>query len=750
MPSRDSRRARLPRRAPSRRGELRLALALWLGLLITLVPLTRVVAPGPWMWGATGLPLLLLAVSSTLRRLRVPPTVVTLIELGVWAVIVTGVFFPDEGLLGIIPTGQVVVESAPQAISAASTLIGEGVAPLTANTALAFVIVASLGLLTVALDHVVVTARMPLLASVALVAVWLIPAIAVPNGVDVTAFVLLAVAILLLIRAETRTREERRARESGGIAAVTLAIGAVAIVSALAVGPTLQAAVPPPGIGASTVIDPSLDLGADLRRQSNATVLTMRTDGASAPYLRVATLSVFDGAVWQPDRTSTVELGPDPLTRNDVSSDIAVTQARTTIAVRNLASAYAPVPYAATEVDGLVGQWRFVPYNRTVMAAQGAAEGQEYVVVSDVVQPTLEQIRATSAGGARVSINVDSVPPGLPPIIGRLAQQVTAGATTDYDRLIALQDWFRGPEFTYSLDAPVQEGFDGQGADAVAAFLEAKSGYCVHYAGAFALMARSLGMPTRIVVGFLPGAFTGQVVDGQRVIDVTGRQLHAWPEVYFRGIGWVPFEPTKSLGTPTRFQDAASSASGAPTTAPTDTPTTAPTIAPTDSAVDPETGSRPDAAGSGAPLIDIGPLLAVVAAVLVVAALPGLAGAARRGMLRRRGSVAAAWRLVQDAAIDAGVPVSAVQTPRAFGAMLVATSGAPAAEISRLVAAVERANYAAADGTEPGEGAMADAVGIRHAVLAGLAPTRRARALALPLSLIARPGSAWADRVSSG
>jgi transglutaminase-like putative cysteine protease len=50
----------------------------------------------------------------------------------------------------------------------------------------------------------------------------------------------------------------------------------------------------------------------------------------------------------------------------------------------------------------------------------------------------------------------------------------------------------------------VQEGFDGQGVDAVAAFLQAKTGYCVHFAGAFALMARSLGMPTRIVVGFLP------------------------------------------------------------------------------------------------------------------------------------------------------------------------------------------------------------------------------------------------------
>ena len=75
----------------------------------------------------------------------------------------------------------------------------------------------------------------------------------------------------------------------------------------------------------------------------------------------------------------------------------------------------------------------------------------------------------------------------------------------------------------------------------------------MHFAGAFALMARTLGMPSRIVVGFLPGEFTGDTVDGQRVAEVTTGQLHAWPEVYFEGVGWVAFEPTKSLGTPTRF-----------------------------------------------------------------------------------------------------------------------------------------------------------------------------------------------------
>jgi multisubunit Na+/H+ antiporter MnhB subunit len=91
---------------------------------------------------------------------------------------------------------------------------------------------------------------MPLLASIALVAVWLIPAIAVPAGVDVVAFVVLAASVLLLIRAAPAGAYRRRIRahgQRGRVTVVATAIGAVAIIAALAVGPTLQASVPAAG-----------------------------------------------------------------------------------------------------------------------------------------------------------------------------------------------------------------------------------------------------------------------------------------------------------------------------------------------------------------------------------------------------------------------------------------------------------------------------------------------------------------------
>ena len=141
--------------------------------------------------------------------------------------------------------------------------------------------------------------------------------------------------------------------------------------------------------------------------------------------------------------------------------------------------------------------------------------------------------------------------------MGELATQVTGESTNDYDALIALQTWFRSPEFSYSFDAPVEDGFDGSGAEIVAQFLELREGYCIHFASAFALMARTLGMPSRIVQGYLPGSATSDAVERETVYSVSSYQRHAWPEVLFEGIGWVSFEPTNSLGVATSYSPAA-------------------------------------------------------------------------------------------------------------------------------------------------------------------------------------------------
>ena len=76
------------------------------------------------------------------------------------------------------------------------------------------------------------------------------------------------------------------------------------------------------------------------------------------------------------------------------------------------------------------------------------------------------------------------------------------------------------------------------------------AGYCQYFAGAMALMLRYLGIPARVAVGFAGGTYD----PNRRLWNVTDREAHAWVEVWFKGYGWLPFDPTPAAsGAPVRF-----------------------------------------------------------------------------------------------------------------------------------------------------------------------------------------------------
>ena len=739
----------------ARGGEKLLTFSIFAALLAALLPVVRVIESGWWLLAALLLAALILAAGYTARLYRLPAVAVTLIEAALWVAFMTLVFLRDTALLWIIPTLDS-IRSVPLLVEAAMEEIQLGAAPLEASVPLAFVVVGAMGLLTIIVDHVVVTARMPLLACVGIVTVSLIPAIAAPAAVDVIGFVFLAVTILFLIRSETRSREkpmEREAERTAGVPATAVGIGAIAIVVAVVVTPGL----PQPGaragsgLGPGPGIDATLQLGDDLRRPQEVEVIRVRTDAPSVPYLRATTLSRFEGGVWEPDRAQTVSLESErAFGEIDHTDQIRVSEYTTKVDVVNLDSPWAPVPYPAVGVTGLRGLWGAVPYNHTVATTSDSTMGQSYEVRSILPRPTLEQVRAAAAVGAQVRDETTELPTGIPPSIGELAAQVTAEATNDYDRLTALQRWFRGGDFTYSLDAPVEEGFDGSGADAVARFLEVRQGYCVHFASAFALMARTLNMPSRIVVGYLPGTPTTDSIDGQPVFTVMSSQLHAWPEVYFQGIGWIPFEPTSGLGTPTTFSSAAAASGGTTDPGSVGSEPTATPTAPGDAAqIDREEQQSASGPGAARDTVDPLPLLGIVTAVVVLLSLPFLARELRRRRLdaaARAGDAAAAWQSVQDAAIDVAIPVPASETPRAFARRLVEDHGVAASDIETVLTAIERVSYSRAGTRSYWMGdAAADAAGaVRASLLAAVPPSRRVLALAAPRSLIIRPGSAYA------
>lgn len=740
------------RRSP----DLALTIGVYLAILAAIFPLARVVRPGVWSLGVVLLPALLLAIGYAARRFRVAAAAVSLIEAAVWALVVTTVFLGGSAFLGFLPM--------PATFGAAADLVREamdhiitGAAPLEAGVPLTFLIVGSVGLLTVGIDHVVLTARMPLLAAIGLIVVSLIPAISVPSDVDVLGFVLLAIALLFLMRTETRTRDrvvERRAAgaSSGrGITAAATGIGAVAVIVTLVAAPLFPATANPTGVGSGrwNSIDPTLQLGEDLRRPVDGEVLKVRTDAASAPYLRAATLSSFDGKIWRPDTGRSELLGSDgELGDVGVEDGVRLTRYTSDVEVTNLLSGWLPVAYPAVKVTGLQGDWGVLNTNRTIVSRSASTNGQRYEVVADVPRPTLEQIRASTAHTDVLQGTAVTLPLGLPRIITERAEQVTADATTDYDKLVALQSWFRSSDFQYSLDAPVEAGFDGTGADAVAQFLQVRKGYCIHFAGAFALMARTLGMSSRIVVGYLPGLASTDAITRDKVYTVMSSQLHAWPEVFFEGIGWVPFEPTNSLGTPTAFSPASSGSEDNGGTDVGPTPSASASSTPTASALpenlrDDDTTTT-DASGS---IVRPLPWLATLFGLVIVLLIPaGVREFRRRELLAgaRAGDAGAAWRSLQDIALDLGIPEPPGESPRTFGARLIDAHGAPEDDTWILIDAIERASYSASGAGRYGPDLEAALTSVRSGLLASAGRGRRMLARFLPRSLVVSPDSAYA------
>ena len=268
--------------------------------------------------------------------------------------------------------------------------------------------------------------------------------------------------------------------------------------------------------------------------------------------MKVATLRDFTGKTWKPSGTS----GRDRFEGQfGLHHNIKAHEDSTKITIKNLRSVLLPVPYPAEDVSGLKGTWLFQRMGQTIKAQNSDTHGQTYTVKSLTIEPTANQMRRlVTVVGPSLQPFV-ALPSKMPAVIADTARQVTSKAPTDYDKALALQRYLRDGNFTYSTTAPVAHGYDGNGVDVIAAFLKQKQGYCVHFSSTMAVMARTLGIPSRVAVGYAPGKVVG-VSDSQNIYQNTSQDLHAWTELYFEGAGWIGFEPTPGVGSPTAFPEA--------------------------------------------------------------------------------------------------------------------------------------------------------------------------------------------------
>jgi transglutaminase-like putative cysteine protease len=349
---------------------------------------------------------------------------------------------------------------------------------------------------------------------------------------------------------------------------------------------------------------------------------------------------------------------------------------------------FLPLPYPTRRVD-IDGRWLYDASSLNVIGDGETVRGEDYTATYLAVRPTVDQLRDAGQPPLEISSTYTRLPRSLPASVRAMAHAVTEGKTTEYDQAMALQQWFRQDgKFTYSTEAPA----DG-GGDAVAEFLVARKGFCIQFSSAMAVMARALGIPARIGVGFLPGR---PGPDQWRSVLLT--DAHAWPELYFEGTGWVRFEPTpasRSGAAPSWAQPATSSTSGDGSGSASGTAGSA--NAAEQGASDAKTrqlereeAQPPRSADGAAPLeqstgatgadtVVVPRRLAaagagVVAVLLLLLLVPVTAAMSRRLRRRRardrRALVDAAWSELAERVGDLGVTVPVGATPRQLAALL--------------------------------------------------------------------------------
>jgi transglutaminase-like putative cysteine protease len=360
-----------------------------------------------------------------------------------------------------------------------------------------------------------------------------------------------------------------------------------------------------------------------------------------------------------------------------------------------------------------------------------------YTVDSVDIAPGAGDLGDALAGTPVDSSVTATVPKDLPQSLINLTRDVTAGADTPALKAAAIQAYLRSGRFTYTTEA-----LPGSGYRALENFLlRDRKGYCEQFATAMAMMARIEGIPSRVAVGFLPGERNGDHW------EVTIRDMHAWPELYFSGFGWVRFEPTPASVTGTApawtvpdednpSGEPSEEATAAPSTeasAPSAGPSAAPDEQTTETATDTAFPWGRTLLGSGVGLV----------ALLILAAPATIRGRRRSERLTADGPaeerVEAAWEEIRDTVLDYGGSWPE-GSPRAIGGEIGhRLQGEDSDTMTRVATLVERSRYARAFTDEEATRSLPGmAQDIRRGIAQPQSRWRRFRAVVLPTSLFQR------------
>lgn len=568
---------------------------------LALIRLSRLLTPGPE--GASWLPVALAAAliggAATAVALAAGARPWMLVPLNFLGAVLAAcrVTAAPTLIFGVIPTIDTIPAIGDQ-IRIALELIRFGSAPVLAATGLVAVIAAVFWWLgsSVALGLV---KRRPLLATIPSLGFYLLLATFDRRPPQWWWPVLVAIcgAAALLASGERKAGGRARSSSTGriipsaGRLLPVLTLGVIAITAGVAAR-SFAATVPesglvawrtPTGFGGGLFGGVSYNLFTglqqDLNNHGEEIVFVARVSASAPPnsdlYWKIITLDSYDGEFWlpanldikRPDQESDWEA-------SDFSTLGPVVRVESIVRIVGLRQNYLPVLYSPRRLETndpiLAGSYQ-AREDGSVRFDARTTDGLTYATISDIPVPDISVL--ASSGGALSPIFANAQAAGQFPVapsealaqlpssrvreiytklpddfsddIRALANLVAEPGSTAFERGLLLEAFFRSTgEFIY--DSTASTGHSEL--DLAAWLLDPQSrnfrtGYCEQFASAMAIMARAVGIPARVVLGFAPGELLRQE-DGSELIVVRAARAHAWVELFMAGQGWVSFDPT--------------------------------------------------------------------------------------------------------------------------------------------------------------------------------------------------------------
>lgn len=504
-----------------------------------------------------GAALLSSAVAILARRLRVPLALSALLSLFLLTALIMNRYAPGTTRLGLIPTGATrdALRFQFDELVVNFQELKTPVAPLDPFVAAAMVGAWIMAFLT---DWGAMRLRLafePVLPSALLFIFTSVPPIsASQNRVLATAIFAAAIAgwavtqraANLLQRGIWLANDHHRGPAAIGRAGAVVA--AVAVLAGAIFGGSIPGADAEPvysfadeGDPTRVVVSPFVNIQSRLVQQTSVELFTVDADRPS--YWRIAGLDTYEDDIWKVAGDFSPEDGRLPGERYSGGERIEVSQ---DYSITALAAIWLPAAFPPTEIVDASAEvtWNAENSSLTVANNVESSDGVDYSLLSEVSNFGVDELRAVpDVTPDDIAARYLGLPSDLSPRVLSLAQEITANETNRFDRVRAIQDHFQG--YNYNVRLGPRTG------DPIEQFLDEQEGFCQQFAGTMALMARALGIPARVATGFTWGdPVASDPATGKTTYSVTGRHTHAWPEVFFDGLGWVAFEPTPGRGIP--------------------------------------------------------------------------------------------------------------------------------------------------------------------------------------------------------